>query len=119
MRQDTIIKGILTALLIILSIAFITTTRADAKARTFSKETDEAETDFRLEVKEVLKNAGARNAGITMTKSCEDGHTFNYKVMINLPGYIEINNEEKENLMASLEALCIEVADSVVEFSFS
>lgn len=119
MRKGIIIKGLVTALLIILSIAFITTTKADAKARTFSKETDAAETDFRLEVKEVLRTVGAKNAGITMTKNCEDGHTFNYMVMINLPEYVEINNEEKESLMASLQALSIEVADSVVEFSFS
>lgn len=119
MNTKRMTKGLVITLLIIVTVLSICRTNVSAKAREFSKETDTYETDFRCEVKEVLKTVGAKNAGVTMTKRCEDGHYFNYEVVINLPEYIELSNEEKENLLVTLKALDMEVTDSTVEFSFS
>lgn len=90
---------------------------ARSEIRKFSSDTDEAETLYRSEIRNVLKDAGVKNAGITMTKKCEDGRTFEYDVMINLPEYIDKNEEAKEKLVESLQELELDVSDSSVEFT--
>lgn len=121
MREKRLIKGFVISLLLVVSLGSVCKINATAgsNARSFSKETDTAETDFKSEVKNVLASLGAKNAGVTMTKICEDGMTFEYFVVINLPDYIDLDYEEKEELLLNLNALSMEVEDSTVDFSFS
>ncbi len=93
--------------------------KAVAKENYFSTDTDFCETRYRQEIKEVLNEAGAKNAGITMTKVSFDGRKLKYNVNINLPKYINLNNQEKENLLDSLYDIEMQVENSSVTFSFS
>lgn len=98
-------------------IGYFSHVKAVAKESYFSVETDEAEIEFRKEIKEVLKNYGAKSAGITMTKTCEDGHHLDYEVKINLPGYISAADEKLAK--TEIMALCLMVPDCDVTFYFA
>lgn len=121
MREKRFVKGLVVSLLLVVVLGSVCKINATAGSRFkgFSKDTDTAEIDFRSEVKDVLASVGAKNAGVTMTKICEDGMTFEYSVVINLPDYINLDCEEEENLLRDLKTLSIGVEDSTVDFSFS
>lgn len=91
--------------------------KAVAREGYFSTDTDAFETAYRMELKDTLKEYGCKNAGITLTKTCEDGHHLDYSVVINLPGYI--NESEEANLLKSLRLVSLDVEDSDVSISFS
>ena len=78
---------------------------------------DERETEYRQELKAVLKDCKASAAGINLTKRCNDGRTLEYNVVINLPKYI--NAMEEEDIRTRLEAVDIGIAGATVKLSFS
>lgn len=115
------VKSIITFIIAVtlgtLIISLSMSLKATARESYFSADTDEAEISFRHEVKDILKSIGAKNAGVTMTKTCEDGHHLNYEVKINLPGYI--NESEKAKAYEELSLLKLAVGDSSVSFLFT
>lgn len=108
---------ILGTILLTLILGWTIHVKAVAKESYFSKDTDVFETAYRMELKDTLKEYGCKNAGITLTKTCEDGHHLDYEVVINLPGYI--NESEKADLLESLRLVSLDVEDSSVSVSFS
>ncbi len=108
---------ILGFIFLVFIICYFSHVKAVARESYFSIETDGAEIEFRKEIKEVLKNYGAKNAGITMTKTCEDGHHLDYEVKINLPGYISAADEKLAK--GEIMKLCLMVPDSDVTFFFA
>lgn len=92
---------------------------AETSERCISASTDAAETLYRKEIKNVLKDAGAANAGVTLTKKCMDGKTLEYLVEVNLPKYIDFNAGRENALREALSAINLNVDNSNVTFSFS
>ena len=119
LSEKNILGIIILSAALILSVGCIFHIKAVAETSYFTRDTDTSESEYREELKDVLKAYGAKNAGITMTKTCEDGHTLNYKVVINLPDYINTENEKGEALIKALEAVELSVEDAYVTFSFS
>jgi len=118
-REKTIIKLGLLTILIIIFMSSILHIDAVAKESYFPKENNAAEINYRTEVRDVLKSAGIKNSGVTMTKKSSDGMSIEYSVEIHMPEYIKLNKTEKENLMAELTAIELDVMNSSVSFSFS
>ena len=78
--------------------------------------TDEQELEYRHELKVVLKSCKASTAGINLSKRCNDGHTLEYNVVINLPGYIDAM--EEEDIRTRLEAVDMGITGATVTISF-
>ena len=93
--------------------------KAVAKESYFSKDTDIKETEFKSEIRNALTNNGAKNAGINMTKCSEDGKSFTYKVSINLPSYINLNEERESTLREILSEIPLDIENASVSFFFS
>lgn len=114
----------LTIIIIVTIIGLLTFTgifriKAVAKETYFTEATDTAETDYREAVKDVLTEYGAKNAGITMTKTSGDGYTYNYKVAINLPTYINLDEAKEQELTQALSEIALDIENASVTFSFS
>lgn len=108
---------VLGTILLTLILGWTIHVKAVAKESYFSNDTDTFETAYRMELKDALKECGCKNAGITMTKTCEDGHHLDYEVVIHLPGYI--NESEEADILESLRLVSLDVEDSDVSISFS
>lgn len=108
------LAGTITIICVVISMWAI---KAEAKDRVLLKSINEREIEYRKELKSILKEAGCKNAGITMTKTCEDKTHLNYEVVINLPEYI--NSEGKAGLYEKLLAHDIGIEDSSVLICFS
>lgn len=119
MNYNKLIVFLILAIVITVSFGTVLYISSYAKTEVFSEKTDAAETQFRGAVKEILKSAGAKNAGITMTKTCDSNSFVDYSVVISLPEYISLNTFEKGKLLDSLYGLNIDVKDASVSFSFS
>lgn len=118
-KEITIIKlGIITVLAIIF-VSFAFHIKAVAKENYFAGVDNNTEISYRTSVKDVLKAAGIKNSGITMTKQSNDGINIVYSVNIHMPEYIKLNKMEKEKLLADLYAIELDVMNSSVSFSFS
>lgn len=83
----------------------------------FDDSTSKVEAAYRGELKDILGEFGACNAGITMTKQSADGVVYKYCVNVHLPEYI--GEAEKELIADSLETVVLDVESSFVSFSFS
>lgn len=93
--------------------------QAVAKENCFSRDTDSVERMFMGEVKEVLAENGAKNSGVTMTKTSEGAGMVTYHVAVNLPKYIAANEEISEKIEDDLNKLNIEIENADTVFSFS
>jgi len=118
-NEKNILGIILLTIVLIIAFGSVSHIKAVAKESYFSNATDAAETQFRTEIKDVLKTYGAKNAGITMTKISEDGYSLEYRVVISLPDYINLENGKEESIMADLNGIVLDVSEASVEFSFS
>lgn len=118
-REKNILGLLLFTLVAIIAISGLFRINAVAKEKSFSKYQAQLEKDFREDIKAVMKAAGAKNAGINMTKITEDGLYYSYKVEINLPGYINLNDAEEAKLLESLYALDFNIENSSILFLLS
>ena len=107
----------LLALAVLVILLITVSIKAQAERKYFDDSTSTAEAAYRSELKDVLGEFGARNAGITMTKQSTDGTNFQYCVNVHLPEYI--GETEKEIIARNLETVSIDVEKACVKFSFS
>lgn len=117
--EKNIAQVIFVTIILVIFLGMFFRIQAVAKENVFSETTDAAELEYRLELKCVLADFGAKNAGITMTKTSEDGRLLAYKVNINLPKYIDFNSEKETELREALDSKTLNVEGAVVSFSFS
>ena len=113
--------GIVVFTLGILCLSFLLLNiKVSARESVFNKRTNSAEVEFRSEIKQVLKDCGIKNAGVTMTKITEDGVNIDYNISINLPPYKKLTTEEQKKLEENLSGIEFkEGKSSSVSFSFS
>jgi hypothetical protein len=113
--------GIAVLALGILCITFLMLhIKVSARESVFNKRSNTAEIEFRNEIKQVLKDYGIKNAGVTMTKITEDGVSIDYNISINLPSYKKLTTEEQQKLEENLSGIEFkEGKSSSVSFSFS
>ena len=118
-KDRSVLITIIIAIVLMIILGMIFHISAEAGETHFSVSTDAAETAYRTALKTELKNAGIKNAGITLTKQCVDGHTISYQVEIHLPEYINLNEKEMTELTENLGNISMDVEDSTLSFSFS
>lgn len=114
------ILGLITLTFLAFLVAFgVTKIKAVAREQYFDKSADAYETEYKNEIKAVLKDFGAKNAGVTMTKTCADGVNYLYSVSINLPKYVSLENGKDESLLKTLSELELNVEGAEVTFYLS
>ena len=113
--------GIVVFTLGILCLSFLLLhIKVSARESVFNKRTNSAEVEFRSEIKQVLKDCGIKNAGVTMTKITEDGVNIDYNISINLPSYKKLTTEEQKELEETLLGIKLNGGEtSSISFSFS
>ncbi len=113
--------GIVVLALGILCITFLMLhIKVSARESVFSKRTNPAEIEYRNEIRQVLKEHGIKNAGVTMTKITEDGVSIDYNISINLPSYKKLTTEEQKELEETLLGIKLNGGEtSSISFSFS
>ncbi len=113
--------GIVVLALGILCITFLLLhIKVSARESVFNKRSNTAEIEFRNEIKQVLKDYGIKNAGVTMTKITEDGVSIDYNISINLPSYKKLTTEEQKELEETLLGIKLNGGEtSSISFSFS
>lgn len=112
-------KFFVVSMILVLFLTMAMSIKANGREKNMIKSNDAAETVYRNGIKAVLKDNGAKNAGVNLTKITEDGQHFEYKVVINLPGYLNLDNMEKENLLNELYEVELGMENADVTISFS
>ena len=109
---------LLTLLILVLTVN-LSRIKAVAGCGNILRESDEAEAVYRQELRDVLKEYGAKNAGINLSKGTADGETLEIDVCICLPSYIDFDDTETEDFLNALYAIDFGAENASVEFSFS
>lgn len=89
---------------------------AESEAKRVTKQ---LEAQFEHELSEVLKDAGLKNAGITMTKLTDDGVNYKYKISIYLPKYFDRSGNAMKELSGKLNSVDSHIDGASVSFYFS
>lgn len=110
---------VLAALILVIVFGSIYSIKAVARDKTyFSTTTDQAESQYIKEVKEVLTSQQVYKAGVTMTKTTVDGSNVDYKVSIHASKYVYDHIDDLGQVVKALEDITLEVDNSNVVFSF-
>lgn len=110
---------VLLALIIFIIFGSLYSIKAFSKEKAyFSTATDEAESLYVTELKEVLKENEIYRAGITMTKKTLDGLEIDYEVSIHTSDYIYDHISDWDKLTNELNKVTLKVDNSKVAFSF-
>lgn len=117
--ERKILGLLIITLLAIIFVGGMFRIQAVAKENCFSKDTDKVESMFVGEVKTVLAQYGAKNAGVTMTKTSEENRNVTYHVAVNLPKYISDSEEVSGKIKKALNDLSIEIECASTVFTFS
>ncbi|MBP5152228.1 MAG: hypothetical protein ILP13_04875 [Lachnospiraceae bacterium] len=118
-KERSLMNVLILAAVLMAVMFFLLKISAEAGADYFREDRTVAEADFRKEIRSILSEEGYKNPGINLTKISDNGKTFEYRVLINLPTYYQITEIEKENLIRLLSGIEFFSEDSSVNFSFS
>ncbi|MCR5311320.1 MAG: hypothetical protein K6E32_07910 [Lachnospiraceae bacterium] len=118
-REKSLMNVLILAAVLMAVMFFLLKISAEAKSNYFREDRTVAEAEFRASIRELLREEGYKNPGINLTKTSENGRTFEYRVWINLPTYYHITEIEEENLIKLLSDIEFFREDSSVHFSFS
>lgn len=109
---------ILAALLLFIIFGSLFSIKAIARDKAyFSTLTDQAESEYLKEIKEVLTCNEVYKAGVTMTKTTLDGKKIDYSVLIHTSEYIYDRIENWDSILMELNDLTLQVDNSGVTFS--
>lgn len=117
-RSNTGFIILVTLILFIIFGSFYSIKAISKEKSYFSTLTDEAESKYLKEVKEVLNCHEVYKAGVTMTKTTLDGKEIDYSVLIHASEYIYDHVSDWDGLMEDLDGLKLEVDKASVTFSF-
>ena len=118
-KERSLMNVLILAAVLMAVMFFLLKLSAEAKSDYFREDRSAMEAQFRGEIRKLLYEEGYKNPGINLTKTSDNGKTFEYRVLINLPKYYQITEIEEESLKNLLLDIDFFSEDSTVIISFS